>query len=158
MSILLKDGLFLEARWSAGGVSAALPACMPPKDPQRLTNRDVCVVWLVTHLSNKKINFEDVNLFSGKLKSALFHKLLRNIYETVLRSSGTNMLRLAIHSLGSPIWMAMDSDDTEFQNYGRDLIMFMYYLRILIRDKNVAVFITIPSHLYEVSTLKFNSI
>lgn len=85
----------------------------------------------------------------GKLKSALFHKLLRNIYETVLRSSGTNMLRLAIHSLGSPIWMAMDSDDTEFQNYGRDLIMFMYYLRILIRDKNVAVFITIPSHLYE---------
>lgn len=44
----------------------------------------------------------------------------------------------------------MDYDDTQ-SGYGQDLIKFLYCLRMLVRDTNAVAFITVPSHLFDVS-------
>lgn len=47
--------------------------------------------------------------------------------------------------------MAMDCEEEAHETYGQDLIKFMYCLRVLIRDTNAIAFITMPSHLFDVS-------
>ncbi|CAH2268198.1 jg8204 [Pararge aegeria aegeria] len=42
----------------------------------------------------------------------------------------------------------MDCDDAQ-SGYGQDLIKFLYCLRMLVRDTNAVIFITIPSHLFD---------
>ncbi|XP_039746261.1 elongator complex protein 4 [Pararge aegeria] len=95
-------------------------------------------------------NNKQVNGF----KNGLYHTLLTNI-KTILSkedykssSQNKNILRICIQSLGSPVWMAMDCDDAQ-SGYGQDLIKFLYCLRMLVRDTNAVIFITIPSHLFD---------
>ncbi|KAJ0179262.1 hypothetical protein K1T71_004974 [Dendrolimus kikuchii] len=90
-------------------------------------------------------------------KNPLYHTLLANIKNIVDKDTfknrktvNNNILRISIQSLGSPVWMAMDSEnDTVTSNYGQDLIKFMYSLRVILRDTNAVAFISVPSHLFE---------
>lgn len=56
--------------------------------------------------------------------------------------------------------MAMDCEnDTISSDYGQDLLKFMYCLRVLLRDTHAVAFVTIPAHLFDVSsfpTWQFN--
>lgn len=46
----------------------------------------------------------------------------------------------------------MDCEDS-LTGYGQDLLKFLYCLRILVRDTYAVAFITVPSHLFDVSLL-----
>ncbi|XP_053599608.1 elongator complex protein 4 [Plodia interpunctella] len=89
-------------------------------------------------------------------KNSLYSTLLTSIQKAVSKEeykssskNNKNMLRISIQSLGSPIWMAMDCDEgLDSSHYGQDLIKFMYCLRVMLRDTNSVVFVTIPSHLF----------
>ncbi|XP_028177410.1 elongator complex protein 4-like [Ostrinia furnacalis] len=87
-------------------------------------------------------------------RNGLYFKLLQNIKEAIkdYKSNGKadkNILRISIQSLGSPIWMAMDCEEDSHERYGKDLIKFMYCLRVLLRDTSAVAFLTIPSHLFD---------
>lgn len=97
--------------------------------------------------------------FSG-FKNTLYHKLLTSIQELISKEEyqsnvkkTSNILRIGIHSLGSPTWMAMDCDADTSGTFGQDLIKFMYCLRVIVRDTNAVVFVTIPAHLFDVSVM-----
>lgn len=107
-------------------------------------------------------NYTMIGLQLGFLLSAfkndLYHTLLLKIKQTLLKeeyrsnSKNKNVLRISVQSLGSPIWMSMDCDDESHSTYGQDLIKFLYCLRVLLRNTNAVAFITIPSHLFDVSS------
>ncbi|XP_052738097.1 elongator complex protein 4 [Bicyclus anynana] len=86
-------------------------------------------------------------------RNNLYHTLLTKIKTTLSKeeykscSKNKNILRISIQSLGSPVWMAMDCDTQT--TYGQDLVKFLYCLRILVRDTNAVIFITMPSHLFD---------
>lgn len=101
------------------------------------------------------INFNHEVCCSG-FRNALYFNLLNSIKEAVndYKSNGKqdkNILRISILSLGSPIWMALDCEEDSHEGYGQDLIKFMYCLRVLLRDTSAVAFVTIPSHLFDVS-------
>lgn len=85
-------------------------------------------------------------------RNNMYHKLLCTIRDNVSKEEfkKKNMLRISIHSLGSPIWMSMDSEQNiNASTYGQDLIKFMYCLRVILRDTNAIAFVTIPAHLFD---------
>lgn len=67
--------------------------------------------------------------------------------------NSTNVLRIALQSVGSPFWQIRDSPKAERRNEVDSLIQFLYCLRALIRSTFAVVFITIPVHLYQVRYL-----
>lgn len=92
---------------------------------------------------------------SAGFKNAMYHKLLTNIKEAVSKEEyqnnakkNSNILRISIQSLGSPVWMAMDCEE-DSSAFGQDLIKFMYCLRVILRDTNAIAFVTVPSHLFD---------
>ncbi|CAB3224996.1 unnamed protein product [Arctia plantaginis] len=94
---------------------------------------------------------------SNGFKNNLYYKLLTTIKETVCKEQynsrnkqNSNVLRISVQSLGSPVWMAKDCEEEEpSRTYGQDLIKFMFCLRTFLRDTNAIAFITIPSHLFD---------
>ena len=54
-----------------------------------------------------------------------------------------NILRIAIRSLGSRIWMCDKEEDTR-----NDLLRFLYCLRALLRNSYAVATITFPAHFY----------
>lgn len=105
-----------------------------------------------------------INLVPG-FKNNLYHKLLTTVKELVSKEEyqssvkkNSNILRIGVHALGSPVWMTKDCDDETSAAYGQDLIKFMYGLRVIVRDTNAVAFVTIPAHLFDVSNLKIISI
>ncbi|XP_047023046.1 elongator complex protein 4 [Helicoverpa zea] len=110
-------------------------------------------------IDNCNIKYCNLDIDSKKVngfKNSLYHNLLSSIKELVSKEEyqssvkkNSNILRIGIHSLGSPVWMAMDCDDEASASYGQDLIKFMYCLRVLLRDSNAVAFITIPAHLFD---------
>ncbi|XP_072941887.1 elongator complex protein 4 [Epargyreus clarus] len=88
-------------------------------------------------------------------KNNMYFKLLSTIKNATSKeeykssSKNSNILRICIQSLGSPMWTAMDCGDCAPSSYGQDLIKFIYCLRVVLRDTNAVAFITIPTHLFE---------
>ncbi|XP_026747020.1 elongator complex protein 4 [Trichoplusia ni] len=110
-------------------------------------------------IKNCNINYCKLEMEKGGangFKNTLYHKLLTSIQELISKEeyqsnvkTTSNILRIGIHSLGSPTWMAMDCDDDASGTFGQDLIKFMYCLRVIVRDTNAVVFVTIPAHLFD---------
>lgn len=90
---------------------------------------------------------EDLLEGRGIFENMAYMSLLRTIQKTL--KSGQygisetpekrQLLRIAIHSLGSRLWLC----DSEDQSH-RDLIKFLYYLRTLLRNSYAVAAITIP--------------
>lgn len=59
-----------------------------------------------------------------------------------------NILRTAVHSVGSPLW----TEETHVSSYQQksDLALFFYCLRSLIRSAYAVCVLTLPSHLFQV--------
>ncbi|XP_026765215.1 elongator complex protein 4 [Galleria mellonella] len=102
---------------------------------------------------NPNVDGQNINGFQNNLFSNLLSEINNTISQEEYQSASKNnknMLRIGIQSLGSPIWMAMDCDESEVGiRYGHELIKFIYCLRVMLRDTNAVAFITIPSHLFD---------
>ena len=61
-----------------------------------------------------------------------------------------NLLRIGIHSIGSPLW-GLEDDEISIKKF----IRFFYLLRTLIRSSLAVAFITVPSHLFQVFSIQF---
>lgn len=89
-------------------------------------------------------------------KNSLYYSLLSNIKNVIEKdeyksnSKNKNILRIAIQSIGSPVWMAKDCEGDLHSDYGCDLLKFIYCLRVMLRNTNAVVFMTVPTHLFEV--------
>lgn len=59
-----------------------------------------------------------------------------------------SVLRIVLHSLGSPLWLG-DKYSFYSVNRNRDLDMFVFCLRALVRSAFAVALISIPSHLYD---------
>lgn len=84
-----------------------------------------------------------------------YNELLKSIKEKIkdgkffLKDNPSNrtILRIGIHSLGSPLWLP-HRDSFHLMNESRDLDMFIFCLRALVRSAFAVAVITIPTHLY----------
>lgn len=66
-----------------------------------------------------------------------------------------NILRVGIHSLGSPMWL-QSKESYHLMNESRDLDLFIFCLRALMRSAFAVAVITIPTHLYHEVTIFIN--
>ncbi|XP_038064148.1 elongator complex protein 4-like [Patiria miniata] len=64
------------------------------------------------------------------------------------QSSNRNILRLAVHSLGSPLWGEELSTTQHDRHQGAELCQFLHALRALIRNSLAVCVITMPTHLF----------
>lgn len=88
-----------------------------------------------------------------KLLSSLKGLLSKEEYN-ISNKDKSNVLRINIQSLGSPIWTSQDCEEEDDHQFGQDLLKFVYCLRVLLRGTTAVAFITIPTHLFDVSTDK----
>ncbi|KAJ8919076.1 hypothetical protein NQ315_012060 [Exocentrus adspersus] len=110
--------------------------------------------------SNKmKIAFRCQNLPTDDLSDNFkhighFYDLSKNILKLKMESSflkdnpeRRSLLRIGIHSLGSPMWLP-HSKSVHSIDSSRDLNLFIFCLRALVRSAYAVAVITIPTHLY----------
>lgn len=110
---------------------------------------------LLDHADIKQwqINEETTLNGSSKFENAAYTDLLCTIEKTLREgqyflSEGpeqkTKILRIAIHSLGSRLWL----NDTE-KDSNRDLLKFLYCFRALLRNSYAVGVVTIPVHNFD---------
>ncbi|GLV31994.1 uncharacterized protein CBL_07753 [Carabus blaptoides fortunei] len=94
---------------------------------------------------------EQSSTFSYAFVNPAYHDLLQSIKLTIdqggfgLKSgSHRSILRVALQSIGSPLWLANDYK-VSGSAQTRDLDMFLFCLRALIRNAFATVVVTIPS-------------
>ncbi|KAK9879287.1 hypothetical protein WA026_004138 [Henosepilachna vigintioctopunctata] len=64
------------------------------------------------------------------------------------------ILRISVHSLGSPFWLPTRNPVHSVMDSSRDLNTFIFCLRALVRSALAVAVITIPSHLYHKNALE----
>merc|ERR1712227_569383 len=110
-------------------------------DAEKLENADTVICDVQNSDSNQNCMLE-----------ASYANLLESINDVIetgeFGTSGTpqqrNILRVAVHSLGSPMWGDSSSD-----NYITYLCRFLYTLRSIVRTAYAVCLVTIPSHLMQ---------
>nr|CAD7409755.1 unnamed protein product [Timema cristinae] len=75
------------------------------------------------------------------LLTAIQHKISLGQFQVSDTPEKRNILRVAIHSLGSPLWRANQQRS--------DLTLFLYCLRSLLRSSLAVCVVTVPSHLFQ---------
>lgn len=97
-------------------------------------------------------HIEDWHERGSVFQNSYYEKLLKRIHELLKAEQYTifdtptkrNLLRIAIHSLGSKLWLSDNDEDSQ-----ADLIKFLYYLKTFLRNSYAIATITIPSHNFE---------
>lgn len=97
-------------------------------------------------LGNSGETFKSSNY--GCLLESIEAKLLKGKYSGKEQCSGSNILRIALHSLDSPLWQ-YDFEKKSNQNY-LYFYKFLYCLRSLIRNSYSACVITLPFRKFKV--------
>lgn len=95
---------------------------------------------------------ENVKWKSDSFKKQEYVDLLKSIEETLSKGKflvsdapeKRNILRIAIRSLGSRLWMCDEEKDTR-----NDLLKFLFSLRALLRNSYAVATITFPAHFYQ---------
>lgn len=91
----------------------------------------------------------------GILKNDNYWSLLQYIRKrieagnlsTSSKKAKTNVMRLALHSMGSPLW-GWEFGHQERDHRWHDLTTFMHMLRALVRTSFSVCMVTVPSHLF----------
>lgn len=86
----------------------------------------------------------------GRFKNPAYYDLLRSIqckieegqFGVEASPEKQNLLRIAVHSIGSPLW-------AEHSHQKSDLAIFMYCLRSVLRSAYAVCLLTLPSHLFQ---------
>lgn len=101
---------------------------------------------LLEHADIKQWHENDLQKQNNTFENTAYSDLLRTIQETlndgqyfVSDTSKRRVLRIAIHCLGSRLWLS----DTE-ESSNRDLLKFLYCFRALLRNSYAVGVITIP--------------
>ncbi|XP_044729919.1 putative elongator complex protein 4 [Chrysoperla carnea] len=107
---------------------------------------------VIHHWDNEKlINNTPPNTFSNPI----YHELLQDIknvlkkfeFETNAKPEKRTILRVALHSLGSPFWIPIPPPNETIRpiSRNRDLDMFMFCLKALMRSAYAVAVITVPT-------------
>lgn len=103
--------------------------------------------------------FREINLcfFPGNFINPNYGFLLARIQKHIMEGqflahepSKKNILRLGIHSLGSPLWVDSVSGESMDAAIKKDLPRFLLYLRSLLRESYALAVVTVPCHLFQV--------
>ena len=70
---------------------------------------------------------------------------------SLFQSKDRNILRIAVHSLGSPLWGEEQAVNQHDRQQGAELCQFLHALRALMRNSLAVCAITMPTHLFAVS-------
>ncbi|EEZ99433.2 elongator complex protein 4 [Tribolium castaneum] len=119
-------------------------------------------------MSLEDIENSDICYWNGQRKETgnsmfanpAYNELLKAVKEKIkegkffLKDNPPNrtILRIGIHSLGSPMWLP-HKNSFHLMNESRDLDMFIFCLRALVRSAFAVAVITIPTHLYHENSL-----
>ncbi|KAJ1525996.1 hypothetical protein ONE63_009175 [Megalurothrips usitatus] len=85
----------------------------------------------------------------GYLLSKIHQKISEGQFRVQDEPSKHSILRVAIHSLGSPMWVDSTTDANIETGIKRDLPRFLLYLRSLLRESYALAVVTVPSHLFQ---------
>ncbi|XP_045461469.1 putative elongator complex protein 4 [Harmonia axyridis] len=124
---------------------------------------------LTKRMSLTDIENTDIHYWNGyrvencvsAFSNPAYHDLLRQIKTKIKEDKyflkdnppKKSILRIALHSLGSPLWLP-SKNSLHSLDYSRDLDMFIFCLRALVRSALAVAVITIPSHLYREHALE----
>ncbi|RZB39576.1 PAXNEB domain containing protein [Asbolus verrucosus] len=109
-----------------------------------IENSDICY-WNGQRIENGTCMF--ANPAYNELLKAVKNKIKEGKFFLKDNPSKRTILRVGIHSLGSPMWLP-PRDSFHLMNESRDLDMFIFCLRALVRSAFAVAVITIPTHLY----------
>ncbi|KAE8750173.1 hypothetical protein FOCC_FOCC002979 [Frankliniella occidentalis] len=116
---------------------------IPPED------LDTCdyTLWSEPEENDTPIgNF--INPHYGLLLSKIQKRISEGQFRVQDEPSKQSILRLAIHSLGSPLWVGSSCDESLEEGVKKDLPKFLLYLRSLLRESYALAVVTVPSHLF----------
>lgn len=115
---------------------------------------------LTKKMTEDEISKADMTFWDGenvRWNAEVFHNqayidLLKNIHATLKKENFSftsepkkrNVLRIALHSLGSRLWISDKEEDSQ-----KDLTSFLYYLRAMLRDYFTVATITFPAHNFD---------
>ncbi|KAG7204657.1 hypothetical protein KM043_005072 [Ampulex compressa] len=114
----------------------AVAADSIPRGESQNANEQMMIAWRYQNL--KIIDSSPMGCYR-KCKYCAMKTLKSGQYGISETPEKRQLLRIAIHSLGSRLWLC----DSEDQSH-RDLIKFLYYLRTLLRNSYAVAAITIP--------------
>jgi elongator complex protein 4 len=117
--------------------------------PSDFENADISY-WTGQRIENGKNMF--VNPAYNELLKAVKDKIKEGKFFLKDNPSKRTILRVGIHSLGSPMWLP-PRDSFHVMSESRDLDMFIFCLRALVRSAFAVAVITIPTHLYHENSL-----
>lgn len=100
-------------------------------------------------------NGEDAEEGIGVIKDKYYHSLYQHIQRrirtgnlsTSFNKAKTNVMRIAVHSLGSPLW-GWDYSHHEKDHKWESFTGFIFLLRALVRSSFSIGMVTVPSHLF----------
>ncbi|KAI8425506.1 hypothetical protein MSG28_011339 [Choristoneura fumiferana] len=118
-------------------------------DPETINNSNI-TYWNVSHHVGDVKGFRNDMYF--KLLSNLKGLLSKEEYK-ISNKDKSNVLRINIQSLGSPIWTSQECEEEDDYHFGQDLLKFVYCLRVLLRGTTAVAFLTIPTHLFDSEAL-----
>ncbi|XP_050298855.1 elongator complex protein 4 [Anthonomus grandis grandis] len=116
-------------------------------------------------ISLSDIENSDIFYWTGQRIEGGFNTFLNPAYNDLLKSirnkikdghfflkdnpEKKTILRIGIHSLGSPMWLSPKKSIYSLERHSQDLHMFIFCLRALVRSAHAVAMITIPSYLYD---------
>ncbi|KAL1506821.1 hypothetical protein ABEB36_006111 [Hypothenemus hampei] len=111
----------------------------------------------------------DINYWTGQRIETGLNTFINPAYNDLLKSiknkikdgkfflkdnpEKKTVLRIGIHSLGSPMWLPCKKSTYSIKDNSQDLHKFLFCLRTLIRSAHAVAFVTIPSYLYDEESL-----
>lgn len=125
---------------------------------------------LSKNISFSDIENSDIYYWTGKRIEAGVNYFVNPAYNDLLKSiknkikegkfflkdnpGKRTILRIGIHSLGSPMWLPQRKSMHVLDGNSQDLHMFIFCLRALVRSAHAVALITIPSYLYDQGSLE----
>jgi len=125
---------------------------------------------LTKSISFSDIENSDIYYWTGQRIETGYNSFLNPAYNDLLKSikekikegkfflkdnpEKKTILRIGIHSLGSPMWLPHRKSVHSIDSNSQDLHMFIFCLRALVRSAHAVAVITIPSYLYDDESLE----
>lgn len=115
-------------------------------DPELINTVDVTTLQ-DSELGDNLQENKTINRRYGEILHQIQNKIDTGGYSTSSQTEKRNILRIAIHSLGSPLW-GENGGVAEDDHYDPSLPRFLLALRAILRSAFAACVITMPTHLF----------
>ena len=91
--------------------------------------------------------YDALSCSSDSVYKGLLHSLDEFAGRQSLHVGSQNVLRLCLHSIGSPLWSRQSHADKARD--GKELLQFLHALQVRLRNLSAVTLITVPSHLWK---------